>query len=150
MAKIERIREALSRSLDLDYLQQRIQAGWRLVAIEWEREAQGDAAEPETPRRLEELPYGMRVAEDCVHLEENPAEMEVLNLMMELIVQDISLPRLADELNQRGFRTRQGGLWNAVSIFNTLTRLVEVTPRIMSSDEWRARRKRLAAVQWNS
>ena len=150
MAKIERIREALSRSLDLEYLQQRIQAGWRLVAIEWERETQGETTEPETPRRLEEVPYGMRVAEDCMHLEENPAEMEILNLMMELIVQDISLPRLADELNQRGFRTRQGGLWNAVSIFNTLTRLVEVTPRIMSSDEWRARRKRLSSVQWNS
>jgi hypothetical protein len=150
MAKMERIREALSRSLDLDYLQQRIQAGWRLVAIEWERESNTEISEPEPARRLEEVPFGLRVADDCVHLEENPTEMQVLKLMMELIVQDLSLPRLADELNQRGFRTRQGTLWNAVAIFNTLTRLVEVSPRILSSDDWLARRKHLTAVAWNS
>jgi hypothetical protein len=150
MPKMERIREALSSSLDLDYLQQRIQAGWRLVAIEWERESNTEISEPEPARRLEEVPFGLRVAGDCVHLEENPTEMQVLKLMMELIVQDLSLPRLADELNQRGFRTRQGTLWNAVAIFNTLTRLVEVSPRILSSDDWLARRKHLTAVAWNS
>jgi len=150
MAKMERVREALSRSLDLDYLQQRIQSGWRLVAIEWERETDTEISEPEPARRLEEVPFGLRVADDCVHLEENPTEMQVLRLMMELIVQDLSLPRLADELNQRGFRTRQGTLWNAVAIFNTLTRLVEVSPRILSSDDWLARRKHLSAVAWNS
>ena len=40
MAKLERIRESVEGSLDPEYLKQREKAGWRLVGIEWEREAE--------------------------------------------------------------------------------------------------------------
>ena len=40
MAKLERIRESLEGSLDPEYLKQREKAGWRLVGVEWEREAE--------------------------------------------------------------------------------------------------------------
>lgn len=69
--------------------------------------------EEQPPRKLEEPPFGLRVADDCFHLEENPTEMQVLHAMIGLIVQDISLPRMAEELNRRGFETREGKPWNA-------------------------------------
>ena len=37
MADGERIRESLQGPLDPTYLKQREQAGWKLVAVEWER-----------------------------------------------------------------------------------------------------------------
>ena len=63
--------------------------------------------------------------------------------MMELIVQDYSITLVASELNKRGLRTRSGGLWTPVSVFNLLPRLIEVGPHIFSSDDWEARRERL-------
>ena len=55
-----------------------------------------------------ELPYGLQVASDCLHLEENPVEKEALVLMLELIVQDLPFSKIASELNDRGYRTRAG------------------------------------------
>ena len=144
MAKMERIRESFDRPLELDYLRERERAGWRLVAVEWQRETQ-DAA-PEAPARLEEAPFGTRVAGDCESLAENPAEMEFLLSMMELIIQDVSLTKVAEELNRKGFRTRRGTEWGPVAVFNMLPRLIELTPRIFASAEWIERRKRLSLV----
>jgi len=70
--------------------------------------------------------------------------------MMELIVQDISLPRMAEELNRRGCATRDGKPWSAVSIFNVFPRLIDVTPRILSGSGWPERRREIARVTWNS
>ena len=39
MAKKERIRETVSGLPTLDHLMERTQAGWKLAAIEWERES---------------------------------------------------------------------------------------------------------------
>jgi hypothetical protein len=47
MAKLERIRESVEGSLDPEYLKQREKAGWRLVGVEWEREAEERRAESE-------------------------------------------------------------------------------------------------------
>ncbi|HVA16292.1 MAG TPA: recombinase family protein [Candidatus Dormibacteraeota bacterium] len=99
---------------------------------------------------LKNPPFGLRVASDCAHLEEDPEEMRALNTMMELIVQDISLPRMAEELNRRGCATRDGKPWSAVTIFNVFPRLIDVTPRIFSGDAWPARRREIARVTWNS
>jgi hypothetical protein len=144
MAKLERVREALEGSLDPEYLKQRQQAGWRMVGIEWEREK---AVESEIPRTtVEDVPFGTRVAGDCEHLEENPTEMQFLLSMMELIIQDISLTKVAEELNKKGFRTRKGAEWGPVAVFNMLPRLIELTPRIFATQEWVERRKQLTLV----
>ena len=45
MAKTVRLREPLSGSPTLDYLNQRVAAGWKLIALEWERETEGQAAD---------------------------------------------------------------------------------------------------------
>jgi recombinase len=141
MAKIERIREVVTGSVDLEYMRQKTEAGWKLVALEWRREIEGEQAAEQV--MVEEIPYGLRVASDCSRLEEDPAERAVLMQLMELIVQDYSVTLTATELNKRGLRTREGGYWTPVSVFNMLPRLIEVGPRIFSSDEWEQRRERL-------
>lgn len=144
MAQLERVREAVEGSLDPDYVKQREHAGWRLVAVEWQRET--DKATPEPSPRLEEAPFGVRVAGDCEHLEENPQEMQFLLTMMEFIIQDVSIVKIAEELNRRGYRTRKGTEWGPVAVFNMLPRLIELTPRIFATEEWVERRKRLTLV----
>ena len=141
MAKVERIREVVTGSVDLDYVRQKTEAGWKLVAMEWRREIAGD--ESNEAVLVEEIPYGLRVASDCSPLEADPQERSVLVQMMELIVQDYSITLVASELNKRGLRTRSGGFWTPVSVFNMLPRLIEVGPNIFSSDDWEARRERL-------
>ena len=144
MAKIERIRESLEGQLDAGYVKQRQEAGWRMVGVEWERQAPEE--QPVPSRILEDAPFGTRVSGDCDHLEENPPEMQFLLSMMELIIQDISLSKVAEELNRKGFRTRRGAEWGPVAVFNMLPRLIELTPRIFASEEWVERRKRLSLV----
>lgn len=144
MPRTERIREAFDRPLDLSYLRERERAGWRLVGLEWERDLEGDDAR--APKLLQEAPFGSQVSGDCEHLEENLPEMQFLFSMMELIIQDISLTKVAEELNKKGFRTRKGTEWGPVAVFNMLPRLIEVTPKILGSDEWVERRKRLSLV----
>jgi hypothetical protein len=165
MPKIERVREAIHGKLDLDDMQRKYAAGWRLAVLEWEREssereptaerATGELASNASRREGErgavrELPFGLRVASDCMHLEENPTEMRALHTLMELIVQDISMQRMAEELNRAGCTTRDGKPWTAVAIFNVFPRLIEVTPEIFNGEGWKSRRREIARVMWNS
>lgn len=150
MPKREHIRETVTGSIDLNYVREREQRGWRLVALEWEAQSEGAGAPapaaPTAGGSLEETPFGARIGADPEKLEENPSEMEFLLSMMELIIQDISLTKVAEELNRRGFRTRKGVEWGAVAVFNMLPRLIELTPRIFASAEWIERRKQLTPV----
>jgi len=141
MARVERIRESVAGPIDAEHMRQKTDAGWRLVALEWQRETPGEDAESET--LIQEVPYGLRVAHDCLHLEEDPDEKNALITMMELIVREDPFSQVASELNRRGFRTRNGKEWSPVLVFNMLPRLIEVGPRIFSSEEWEERRERL-------
>jgi hypothetical protein len=141
MARIERIREVVTGSVDLDYVRQKTEAGWKLVALEWRREIPGDEASEAV--LVEEIPYGLRVATDCSRLEADPEERAVLVQMMELIVQDYSITLIASELNKRSLRTRSGSPWTPISVFKMLPRLIEVGPNIFSADDWEERRQRL-------
>jgi len=144
MAKMERIRESLEGNLRPEHLKQRQQEGWRMVGVEWERETEDEAER--ASMMVQDAPFGTRVSGDCEHLEENPPEMQFLLSMMELIIQDISLTKVAEELNKKGFLTRKGTEWGPVAVFNMLPRLIELTPRIFASQEWVERRKRLTLV----
>jgi recombinase len=143
MANQERLREMISGPLDPDYLRQREAAGWRVAAVEWVRENSTATA---APRAIEEVPYGMRVGPDCIHLEEDSTETQAMLLMLEMIVQEIRLPQVAEELNRKGFRTRAGSEWSPVAVFNLLPRLIELGPRIFSSEEWIERRPRVVSA----
>ena len=144
MAKVERIRQVLSSPFGTDDLKTQMEQGWRIVAIEWEREIP-EVAEPERDT-VEEPPFGLRVSDETKQLEVNPTEREALFTMMELTVQEGPYSRIAEELNRRGFRTRQGRRWSPVSVFQMLPRLIDVGPRIFSTDEWQERRRKLKAA----
>lgn len=137
MAKLVRKREMLRGEPGPEYWASRVAAGWRLAAVEWVREEDGEGEEA---RGWEEVPYGMQVAGDCAHLEENRTEREALTLMLDLIRQDEPLSRVAEEMNRQGFRTRQGAKWGIETVFPMLPRLIEVAPGILSSREWQRRR----------
>ena len=136
MKKTERVRQVVSGPLGAEDLKHQTEKGWRLVAIEWEREV--EAAEDKLPT---DVPFGLRIAPETQRLEENQAEREILFQLMELVVQEGSYARIADEINRRGFRTRQGAEWSPVSVFEMLPRLIKVGPHMFQSSEWQKRRQ---------
>jgi hypothetical protein len=152
MKKTEWTREILTTWPSYEYVKQKESAGWRLAAVEWQRETEAEPPReaPEGSRFGEEIPFGTRIANDCLHLEENPSEMEILNCLAEMIVLDLSYPRMADALNRREFRTREGKPWTPLAVFKLTPRLIEVAPRILSGAEWETRKKQLSRVAWNS
>ena len=152
MKKIDRMREKVTILPTAQYLSKMHDAGWSLVALEWEREVEvsGEAPEPKGEPGFEEIPFGLRVATDCRHLEDDPLEMQTLRFLTEMIVQDVSLTCMADARTVREYRTRAGRPWTAASVFKLTPRLIEVAPRILSGTEWEARRKQISRVSWNS
>ena len=139
MAKVVRYRQPVTGAPNDAELSARAREGWKLVALEWERDADPSPGEPPSV----EVPFGLRVAQDCRHLEEDPLEMEVLNMGMELIISECPFTRIADELNRKGHRTRDGAEWTPVLVFNLLPRLIEVGPRIFPTNEWAERRDKI-------
>jgi hypothetical protein len=73
-------------------------------------------------------------------------EKETIVLMLELIVQDFPFSKIASELNNRGYRTRSAAKWDPISVFDLLPRMIEVGPRIFTSEEWAERRQQLFKV----
>jgi hypothetical protein len=141
MGNIERLREPVAGMPSPEYLEQKLTEGWRPVAIEWERES--SAEDVGSGLLKHEVPYGLRVSEDCHHLEDDPAEREVLRLILALIVGDEPLSQVAQDLNRRGHRTRGGSEWTQVAVFNMLPRLIEVAPEILSTREWSTVKQRV-------
>ena len=89
MKKTDRMREKVSILPTSQYLSKMHDAGWSLVALEWEREVEvsGEPPEPNVEFGSEEIPFGLRVASDCRHLEDDPLEMQTLRFLTEMIVQ---------------------------------------------------------------
>jgi hypothetical protein len=141
MAKIERIRQDVPASFGAEEIAQHLAQGWKLVAVEWERELPESEAAAPAP---EGVPFGLQVVPETARLEPNPAEQEILFLIMELTIQDGPYSVIAEELNRRGYRTREGMKWTPISVFQMLPRLIEVGPRIFATQEWQERRARLA------
>jgi hypothetical protein len=137
MRNIERIREALAAVPGADYFRQRAVAGWRPVAIVWERDIDAPP-EHEVPR--EDIPYGLQVSADCSSLEESPTEMAIIRDIIEGVVRDHGMGRIAAAVNAKGHRTRQGEPWTAKDIFELMPRLIEVGARLFPTGEWAERR----------
>jgi hypothetical protein len=112
--------------------------GWKLHVIEWEQEEQLEALE--SASSPEGVPYGLEVVSGALHLKQNPHEIAVLLTILEMIVRDESVPLIANELNQRNFRTRAGGSWSAPAVFDLLPRVIEMGPTLLRSQEWISRR----------
>jgi hypothetical protein len=144
MPRKERIREPLTELPSVQYLRERVAAGWKLTALEWERD--NEAGTAETTQWVEDIPYGLRVSSDCSRLIDNPAEIEVIILALDMIVEDSPLSSVAHELNRRGYSTREGSPWSPTALFNLLPRMIDVGPRLFASQEWMTRRQRLPKV----
>jgi hypothetical protein len=145
MAYVERMRDMIGQPLLEEIVRQRTAAGWHLVSLEWRRELP-DAEEPTEGAYPEDIPFGLRISEDCKRLELDPSEQQALLQMMEMLVQDFPFSNIASDLNEKGFRTRDGKRWNPVAIFNMIPRLIEVGPRLFSTEEWEVRRQKFARM----
>jgi len=141
MRRTERIRQSASGTLTWDEIQKLQSQGWRLVALEWERDTPEGEAASAAARAHEDPPFGLRVAEDASTLVEERSETEAMVAMMELIIQDGPYSSIAEELNRRGYRTREGSKWSPVSVFEMLPRLIDMGPRILSSENWHRRKQ---------
>lgn len=141
MPRVQRTRELLNAPLTATYLASRAAEGWKAVAVVWEREVAD--GKPEPAQITEPVPYGLKISEDCVQLEQDILEKEALIVMLEMIIQDKPLTEIAESLNQRGFRTRHGTPWTPGMVFDMLPRLIDVGPRVFTSEEWVVRRGRL-------
>jgi Recombinase len=139
----QRSRELIAGPLTLDYFMQKAADGWRLAAVEWVREV-SDAASDSEPIQVsvqpEEIPYGLRMAEEGMNLERNPLEMTVLLLILDEIVKEKRITEIAADLNVNGYRTRRGSPWSASAVFELLPRLIEMGPTLLKSAEWQQRR----------
>jgi hypothetical protein len=144
MANFERIRDVISGPFSPEVIRQRMAAGWQLVSIEWRREL--PESEILTQGTFsEDIPYGLRISDDCQRLEVDPVENRTLMLMMELLIQDFSYSSIVSDLNEKGLRMRDGRPWNRVAVFNMTPRLIEVGPRLFSTEEWNKARQRLCS-----
>jgi hypothetical protein len=142
MAHFERIRDVVSGPFSPTLIQQRSAAGWQLVSIEWRRELPGEEG-PSEGAFSEDIPYGLRISDDCQRLEFDRRERTVLTHMMDLIVQDFPFSAIASDLNEKGFRTRDGKMWSQITVFEMIPRLIEIGPGLFSTAEWAARREKL-------
>ena len=94
----------------------------------------------------EDIPYGLRISDDCQRLEADPRERLVLTQMMEMLVQDFSFSIIASGLNEKGLRTRDGKTWDQVSVFKMLPRLIEIGPTLFPTAEWQTRRQKFSRM----
>jgi hypothetical protein len=135
MAYFERMRDVVSEPFSSDVIRQRTAAGWKMVAIEWRRELP-DTEAPKEGAFDEDVPYGLRLSDDCRRLEADPQEHRALMLVMELVAMDCSYSEIVATLNEDGYRMRNGQPWNRIAVFKMIPRLIEVGPTFFSSGEW--------------
>ena len=140
MGHAQTMRQVLEGPLTADELERRAAEGWRPIAVEWERT---DLSAMSTAPVKQQVPYGLRVSDDHQHLEENAGEVQVMLAMLEGIVEDRSMSRIAEELNRRGFLMRSGEAWTQSGVFELLPRLIDFGPRLFSRQEWIDRRRKL-------
>lgn len=137
-----RVREVVWEPPSPHYLMEKVRKGWTLVALEWERDM--DEEEARAMGLACEVPYGLRIATNSFTLEEDPAEREILTHMLRLVIEDdLRFSMIAQALNDKGFKTRDGKPWSPIAVFDMLPRLVEVAPTVLRSDEWEALKARL-------
>jgi hypothetical protein len=136
MSGAARVRQSVSPEVAQDIIRDRTEAGWRLVGLEWERDSTASVES-----HLEPVPYGLRVAVDCCHLEADPAELEVLTQVAQMVIQESRLPQIAEALNRKGHRMRNGENWTSSGVFELMPRLIDSGPRIFSSVDWPMRRR---------
>lgn len=93
---------------------------------QWEREVIAErtvdalAHKKAKGERVGTIRFGYRLADDGLHLEENPQEQEIISRVQELRAAGYTLREIAAELNRQGFTTRRGSAWQHVYVMNIM------------------------------
>lgn len=67
-------------------------------------------------KRVGHIPFGFKLAQDGVYLEESPEEQDILRQMRELQADGLSIRDIAKALNERNAFNRGQSLWNHASV----------------------------------
>jgi hypothetical protein len=143
------VRDRVQHPVSLDYFQERLAAGWKIETIEWGKD-DGVTPPESAPATVHEAgdeaaPFGLEIVSESLQLKQNPREIAVLMTILEMVVMDKGAPLIADELNERGYRTRRGARWTAPAVFDLLPRMIEMGPQLLTSADWQSRRINLNA-----
>ena len=96
---------------------------------QWEREAIGERTRDalrhkrSQGRRVGNIAFGSRLADDGEHLEPDPAEQAALAEIGRLRREGMALRGIAAALNYRAFRTRRGTPWRLESVARVVKRI---------------------------
>jgi DNA invertase Pin-like site-specific DNA recombinase len=108
---------SVAESLDTGTAAGRLVLNIMTAVSQWEREAIGertrDAMDHKRANgeRVGTIRFGYRMADDGLHLEEDPAEQDILGRMQALKATGHTTRQIAAELNRQGFTTRRGTAW---------------------------------------
>lgn len=96
---------------------------------QWEREVIGERTSAALQHKKAQgeytggqAPYGYQIAADGVALEENAAEQAVIAAVLEYRAAGLSLRKIGERLEERGFTTRRGGKFWPTAIKNIVDR----------------------------
>lgn len=99
-----------------------------LSVAQWERETIAERTTDALQHKIRngercgKVRFGYDLGEDGKTLVSNATEQEAIGLMQELREEGESLRAIADQLNQRGIATKQGGVWKHTTVKGILAR----------------------------
>ncbi|MGK5594266.1 MAG: recombinase family protein [Parachlamydiaceae bacterium] len=70
--------------------------------------------------RVGHIPFGYKLANDGIHLEENELEKGILKQMLKLRRKNLSIRDIAEEMNKRGAFNRGQAKWNHASVHRVI------------------------------
>ena len=74
-------------------------------------------------KRIGHIPFGFRLAQDGVYLEESPEEQDILRQMNDLRAEGLSIRDIAKALNERNAFNRGQAAWNNSSVHRILNQI---------------------------
>lgn len=70
-------------------------------------------------QRVGHIPFGKKLADDGIHLEDNHEESQTFSLMSKLRSKNISIRNIAQKMNSNG-KLNRGSIWNHASVHRIL------------------------------
>ena len=113
---------SVAESLDTGSAAGRLVLNIMAAVSQWEREAIGERTRDalrhkrSNGERVGNIAYGSRLADDGVHVVDDPGERAVVDEICRLRNSGTTLRGIAAELNHRSFRTRRGTAWRLESV----------------------------------
>lgn len=119
---------SVAESLDTRTAAGRFGLNMLISASQWEREQLGERTrdalqfKKSKGERVGNIEYGFRLGSDGTHIEPTADEQAVMKRILRLRKGGLSLRKIADDLNQKGLKTRSGGEWHHVYVGSIVKR----------------------------